>query len=161
MQINGCAFMADVMAKFHRSILVTGWFVHERDRLADVAITGPDIIAQISAVGLAHPGAGPGHGFRVQCLRGSDDFAEELALVFSTTSGRSIVVNLDVDALSTRLTSDSNWTLHERREATRRRSPQCPRAALRSAVRWPWFFETTSCQQRPTISTVMSSDKPM
>ncbi len=94
MHANGCAFMADVVAKFHRSILVTGWFVHERDRLANVKITGSDIIAQTSAVGLAHPGVEPGRGFQVQCLRGSDDFPEHLALVFSTTSGRSIEANL-------------------------------------------------------------------
>lgn len=98
MHIDGYTFMADTVAKFHRSVYVTGWFRHGRDRLAAASVIGPGIVAQHGEIGLPHhsvdPGSRPGRGFRLQCLRDSDQFADDLGIRFITASGRQIEVSL-------------------------------------------------------------------
>lgn len=117
MQTDGYAFMADTVTKFHGSINVTGWFFHERDHLAAVSIVGSNIAAQISDVGLAHPAiesdTGRGCGFRVQCLRGSDDFPDDLTIAFATRAGRRIEARL-LDLAGERLAESSSARLYRR-----------------------------------------------
>lgn len=117
MQVDGYTFMADTVAKFHRSIFVTGWFWHERDRLSAASMTGADIVAQVGEVGLPHPSvdpdASPGCGFRLQCLRDAREFAENLSVAFHTQSGRQIDVNL-LALSAERLAESASGTLYHR-----------------------------------------------
>jgi SAM-dependent methyltransferase len=117
MQTDGYVYMADTVSKFHRSINVTGWFFHERDHLAGVSLVGSNIVAQISEVGLAHPAVEPGpaggRGFRIQCLRGSDDFPDDLMITFAPHTGQQIEVKL-LDLAEERLVESSSARLYRR-----------------------------------------------
>lgn len=98
MQVDGYSFMADAVAKFHRSVYICGWFRHEKDRLVAVSLVGAGLLAQDGEVGLRHssvePDATPGKGFRLQCLRSEDHFEDGIEIVFHTASGRAVTAPL-------------------------------------------------------------------
>lgn len=120
MLVDDAAFAADVVAKFHQTLFVSGWFYHALDPLEAVAVSGPGILAQTAAIGLAHPHVvlpdGSGAGFRLQCLRDADADPGDLAIAFRTRSGRSIVAAL-LELAHERLTESATTTLYHRFKA--------------------------------------------
>ncbi len=91
MDIDGYEFMTDVVAKFFNTIRVSGWFYHETDTLAAVALTGVEQVGCVSQVGLPHGGVeaayGPGRGFMIQVLQPREGFAEDAEIHFTTSAG--------------------------------------------------------------------------
>ena len=85
MQVDGYSFMADAVSKFHHSVYVCGWFLHDNDHLGAVSLVGSGLLAQDGEVGLRHrivePDATPGKGFRLQCLRNEDSFDDDMEIV--------------------------------------------------------------------------------
>lgn len=98
MQVDGYSFMAAAVAKFYHTVYVAGWFRHDQDQLVSAKLIGPGIIAQHGAIGLPHPSVDPesvpGRGFQLQCLRDTDQFCDDLAIIFETKSGRRLESNL-------------------------------------------------------------------
>lgn len=98
MQVDRYSFMADAVAKFHRSVYVSGWICHDADSLTAVSLRGAGILAQFGEVGLRHdtvePDSSPGKGFRLQCLRGDDRFDEGMEILFQMASGHSVSASL-------------------------------------------------------------------
>lgn len=68
-----------------------GWFYHPVDRLRSVRFVDRHLIAEKHEVNIPHGGVeqnyGKNRGFYIQCLRSTDDFDENAAIVFCTENG--------------------------------------------------------------------------
>lgn len=108
-------FASDIMAKFFRSIVVSGWFMHHSDYLTSVEIIGPEIICQTSEIGATHSSVkredGRGCGFWVECLRASTEFPHDLGIRFSTHFGRVLEARL-IDLAAERSARDASQALY-------------------------------------------------
>lgn len=117
MLVDDAAFAADVVARFHQTIFVSGWFYHALDPLETVELLGPGILAQSATTGLAHPHValpdGSGAGFRVQCLRDADSDPGDLAIAFRSRSGSAFRVSL-LDLVHERLAESTTTALYHR-----------------------------------------------
>jgi SAM-dependent methyltransferase len=120
MLVDDAAFAADVLAKFHKTMYVSGWFYHALDPLEAVELAGSGILGQTAAVGLPHPHVslpyGSGAGFRLQCLRESDDDPDDFAITFRLQSGRTISATL-LDLAHERLVESTTTALYHRFKA--------------------------------------------
>lgn len=99
MNVGEFQVMTDVVAKFHRSIFVYGWFQHESQWLNAVSVEGEGVLSQVAEVGMRHGAvpalrSGAEAGFRVQCLRSDDSFPEALSIAFRTNEGNEFRLSL-------------------------------------------------------------------
>lgn len=98
MLMNGCEFLADSSAKFHRGLYVWGWFHHPDEKLARVAIRHETILAWEGQAGLPHGGVeptfGPDKGFRIDAFLSRPDFPGDAVVTFETDGGTVIEIAL-------------------------------------------------------------------
>ncbi|MGX2040493.1 class I SAM-dependent methyltransferase [Methylocaldum sp. MU1018] len=83
--------MTDSITKFHNTIYIFGWFYHHTDSLKEVRIVDRFVRDYVSEIGVSHGGVesslGPNKGFRLQALRNTENFDEDIKLEFVTQNG--------------------------------------------------------------------------
>jgi len=91
MLVEGCEFLVDASAKFHRGLHVWGWFHHPEDRLKQVSIRHDGILASDCGAGLPHggvePSFGPDKGFRIDAFLARPVFPDDAVVTFETEGG--------------------------------------------------------------------------
>lgn len=98
MEIDGYLFLADTVAKLHRYLRVHGWFHHDTDSLTGIRLDQVGLHGSEVRLGFDHGGVmqslGPGKGFCIEVLMTGDDFPEDGLIVFETSEGRELRINL-------------------------------------------------------------------